>query len=165
MSSVMAEKKMKIKIHEQSDLFSEFDPDQCMLSEDIIAYIIRCYQHMKLKSQEYPVILIQSDTPVNEEEVTEKIRNNFRRETEVVNRTLRKLIIKAACLGVFGVIVLSIWLALSANAENVNIEILSIVGWVAIWEMTNILLIERQALHRSRWHMNKVIRSRIDFQR
>ena len=161
----MTEKTMKIKIHEQSDLFSEYDPDQDMLSEDIIGYIIRCYQHMKLSARECPVIQIHSDTPVNEEEVAEKIRDNFRREIDVVNRTLNKMFIKAGCLGVFGVIVLSIWLALSANSENVNIEILSIVGWVAIWETANILLIERQALQRTKWHMKKVIRSRIDFRK
>jgi hypothetical protein len=159
----MAEKTMKIKVHEQADLFSEYDPDQEMLSEDMIGYIIRCYQHMKLRAKECPVIQIQSDTPVNEEEVAEKIRNNFRREIEVVNRTLNKLFIKAACLGIFGVIILSIWIVLSANAENVNIEILSIVGWVAIWEMTNILLIECQTLQHSKWNMNKVIHSKIDF--
>ena len=46
-----------------------------------------------------------------------------------------------------------------------DIETLSIVGWVAVWEMTNILLIKCQALQRSKWNMNKVIRSRIDFKR
>ena len=90
----MAEKRMKIKIHEQSDLLSEYDPDQQMLSEDIVEYIIRCYHHMKLSARECPVIRIYSDTPVNEEEVTEKIHDNFRREIEVVNRTLNKLLLK-----------------------------------------------------------------------
>ena len=36
---------MKIKIHEQSDLFSEYDPDQEMLSEDIIGYITIAIQN------------------------------------------------------------------------------------------------------------------------
>lgn len=65
---------MKIKIHEESDLFSAFDPDQDVLSEDIFGYIIRCFQHMKTGHGKSGVIQICSDIPVDEENVKDKIR-------------------------------------------------------------------------------------------
>ena len=33
----MGKNEMKVKIHEESDLFSPYDPDQSQLSEDVIA--------------------------------------------------------------------------------------------------------------------------------
>ena len=161
----MNEKMMKIKIHEESDLFSEFDPDQRMLSEDMIGYIVRCFQGMKTGRKADHVIQICSDTPVDEESAAEKIRDNFRREKEIINRTLNRLFLKAACLGIFGIAVLSAWFFLSAKSANVNLEILSIVGWVAVWETTNIIIIERQALQRTKKNMDKIINSKIVFQK
>ena len=160
----MSEKVVRIKIHEEADLFSEFDPDQRMLSEDIIGYLVRCFQSMKAAHDDRRIIQICSDTPVDEEDVAEKIRNNFRREKDVVNRASNKLFLKALCLGVFGIIVLSIWFVLSADSENVNLEVLSIIGWVAVWEAASVLLIENQALLHSKKNMDKVINSRIVFQ-
>ena len=49
------------------------------------------------------------------------------------------------------------------GSESVNLEILSIIGWVAVWETTNILIIERQVLQRSKKNMDKIIRSKFIF--
>ena len=156
---------MKIKIHEESDLFSAFDPDQDVLSEDIFGYIIRCFQHMKTGHGKSGVIQICSDIPVDEENVKDKIRKNFRREKDVINRALNLLFFKAACLGIFGAAVLSVWLFLSAGSESVALEILSIVGWVAVWETANILIIERHDLQYSKKNMDRIINSEIVFQK
>ena len=41
---------------------------------------------------------------------------------------------------------LSIWFYLSRNDENVNLEVLSIVGCVTIWEATSIVIMGRHDL-------------------
>ena len=60
---------VKIKIHEESDLYAEMDPDHKMLSDDTISYFERVYLRKHRKIEEDYVINITSDVPVNEERV------------------------------------------------------------------------------------------------
>ena len=39
----MTTREIRMKIHEESDLYSEFDPDQNMLSDETIAYFTRSF--------------------------------------------------------------------------------------------------------------------------
>lgn len=40
-----------------------------------------------------------------------------------------------------GVIILSLWLYLSTGEDSVKLEILSIIGWVSIWEAASIFIL------------------------
>ncbi len=53
----------------------------------------------------------------------------------------------------------------TAGSESVALEILSIVGWVAVWETANILIIERHDLQYSKKNMDRIINSEIVFQK
>ena len=69
-------REIKLRIHEESDLFSPYDPDQMQLSEDMISYL-KCKSEMMLKKyKEVYTLHIFSDTPVNED----KVRNAFREQ-------------------------------------------------------------------------------------
>ena len=145
----MSKKEIRLKIHEESDLFSRFDPDQKMLSEEVIAYVAHNYlnQHRWLKDSF--TIRIISDVPVNQEKVKCRIQDYFVQEKENTDYLLKKLTLKEICLGVFGAVVLAIWLMLSQDSSNVNLEILSIIGWVTVWEATYLAIIERPDIHRA----------------
>ena len=65
---MMITEEIKLRIHEESDLFSPLDPDQQILSEDVISYLHPKYRMMYLKYQTKSgnyVLHIFSDTPVN----------------------------------------------------------------------------------------------------
>ena len=65
---MMITEEIKLRIHEESDLFSPLDPDQQILSEDVISYLHTKYRMMYLKYQPKSgnyVLHIFSDTPVN----------------------------------------------------------------------------------------------------
>lgn len=65
---MMITEEIKLRIHEESDLFSPLDPDQQILSEDVISYLHTKYRMMYLKYQTKNgsyVLHIFSDTPVN----------------------------------------------------------------------------------------------------
>ena len=64
---------IKVKIHEESDLYSPFDPDQKLLSKDVISYFTDNYINVHRKFREKYQVNIISDTPVNEENV----KNSF----------------------------------------------------------------------------------------
>ena len=46
----MNAKEIKLKIHEESDLFTPYDPDRNLLSEDVSEYVARCYKNNHRKS-------------------------------------------------------------------------------------------------------------------
>ena len=138
----MAVHEVKLKIQEESDLFSPLDPDQSMLSEEVASHFERTIEGLHIKKKDTFVIHIFSDTPVNEENVKKKIRDHLCRQRDIIKRDLRSLIRKEICLAILGAAVLAVWLYLSASTENVSVEILSIIGWVAVWEATSIAIME-----------------------
>jgi len=73
--------------------------------------------------------------------IKQKCNDYLLQERNVIKRSLRKVMLKAISLGIFGAAVLTLWFVLSANKESVGLEILSIIGWVSIWEAASIILI------------------------
>ena len=157
----MVTREIEMKIHEESDLYSSLDPKQELLSEDVTQYIARNYLDKHRSLKENYIIHIISDTPVNEEKVKKSIVEHYTTEQDNIRYELKKLTVKEICLGVFGSIILSIWLYLSARSSSVRIEILSIVGWVAIWEATSIVIMARPELHQVYKALEKAVNAEI----
>ena len=147
---IIATRIIKLKIHDEQDLFSEYDPDHKMMSEDLLSFISRSF-----------VIHIESDTPVNQESVKQRIREYFGYERDMVKKDLRLLSLKAACLAVFGIVVLVIWYYLSLDSESVNLEVLSIIGWVAVWEATSIMIMGRHDLNKLKRNYKRMSEAKI----
>ena len=143
----MATQEIKLKIHEEADMFTPYDPDQTMLEEEISDYLIRCYGNVHRKSKEEFVIHIYSDTPVNEERVKKVIRDHCEQEKANSKHEIKMETYREITLAIVGVVLLSIWFVLSASIESVWMEIISIMGWVAVWEATSIAIMRRPELH------------------
>ena len=152
---------IKMKIQEESDLFSPLDPDRKLLSGEVTDYLFRSFQNTYKDKTEKYAIHITSDTPVNEESVKEKISEYICQEIDAINRSLKNLILKAVCLGIFGIVILSIWLFLSSSSENINLEILSIIGTVAVWESVSVIIMGRHDLLQSKKELKKMLKAEI----
>ena len=157
----MAVHEIKLKIHEESDLVSPLDPDQNMLSEEVETHFERTIEKLQIKKKDSFVIHIFSDTPVDKERVKKKLRDHLCGQRDIIKRDLRSLLLKEICLAVLGAAVLAVWLYLSARTENVSVEILSIIGWVAVWEAVSIAIMEHPQLHRSKKEFERLIDARI----
>ena len=123
----MRSKEFKLRIHEEADLFSAYDPDQALLSEDVVSYLERNYMNKHRFTGEQYTLHIYSDTPVNEESVKTKLREYFSHEQDNVAHAIKKMTAKQICLAVFGFAILSLWMLLSsrsAAADVVKLEIL-----------------------------------------
>ena len=153
---------LQMKIHEESELFSPFDPQQNLLSDDAIVYFERIYVHKHRRIKEDYKLQIISDTPLDEEKIRQKIKNHFLQEIDDLNYALRVLTLKAIALALIGIIVLMIWFIVSDDA-SVKVEILCIIGWVGVWEATDIFILERPALRHTRYHLNKLANAEIIF--
>ena len=143
----MQTQEIKLRIHEEADLFTPYDPEQKLLSEEVSDYLIRCYRNIHRKTRETYRIHVFSDTPVNEERVKQAIRGHCEQERannrhEILLETLREL-----ALAFLGLVFLSLWFFLSATHESVWMEVLSIMGWVAVWEAASIAIMSRPHLH------------------
>ena len=157
----MAANEIKLRIHEEADMFSPYDPDQEMLSEDVGDYLIRCYENKHRSVREDLVIHVYSDTPVRAERVEKVIRGHCEQEMlnnrhEMMQETFREI-----CLAVLGVIFLSLWVFLSSTHEGVWMEVLSIMGWVAVWEATSIAIMRRPELYHVKKTYERALKARI----
>ena len=157
-------KEIRLKIHDESEMFSPMDPDQRLLSEDVIDYLSRVFLNKHRRLRENFVITIVSDEPVNEERVRTAIREEFDRQKDDVKYSLKRLMLKLICLAVLGAAILSLWLYFSANYETVGVEILSIMGWVCVWEATSIAILQRPDLRRMWLNLDRLLRSDIRVQ-
>lgn len=69
---------------------------------------------------------------------------------------------KAICCALLGAVFLGLWYYLSV-LKGVDSELLCIVGWVGFWEATDIYIMDRPELLKTRYHLNKLIESEVTF--
>lgn len=110
------------------------------------------------------MLRIISDTPVNEEHMLNTIHLEFDQQKDDIHHALKRLMVKMIALAVLGVAILSLWLYLSATSETVGIEILSIMGWVCVWEATSIAVLQQPELRGMWLNIERLTRSKIIFQ-
>ena len=160
----MTTQEIKLKIHEEADLFSPLDPDQRLLSEEVTSHLDRNYLNKHRSTKEKYTLHIYSDTPVDEESVKARILDYYAQERDNISFQIRKITLKEIYLVAFGVIVLIIWYFLSIKTDSIDVvkaEIISITGWVAIWEAASIFIMQRPELVFIRKAYEKLIDSRI----
>lgn len=110
-------------------------------------YLIRCFEDNHRDIRENLVIRIISDAPVDEARVKRAIREHCALERSKNRREMGMETFREICLAVVGLIFLSLWYFLSASMENMWMEVLNIMGWVAIWEATSIAIMRRPELY------------------
>ena len=106
-----------LKIHEEADLYSGFDPDQTLLSDEVISYIVRRYQEKDLGDK--PRLHIISDLPLDEDRVRKNIRDYMQQELEISVKEQKKITLKQLRLAVIGIAFIAVWLVLSAFTGTV----------------------------------------------
>ena len=144
----MNTREIRLKIEKESDLFSGFDPDQKLLSEEVSLHLARNYLNQHRSMDEKYIIHILSDSPVDERKVKERFHDYYAQELDNLKFSMKRLTLKQISLAVIGILILCVWLYFSSRSERVNVEILAIMGWVAVWEATSIAIMERPELRR-----------------
>ncbi len=135
-----------------------------MISDEVIAYLTRVFLNKHRRLQEQFVLRIISDTPVNGTRIKDAIRCEFDRQKDDVRYALRRLMVKLIVLAVLGAAILSLWLYLSATTETVGVEILSIMGWVCVWEATSIAVLQQPELRRLWFNLERLTRAEVIFE-
>ena len=84
---------------------------------------------------------------MDEERGKDAIRDHWEQEMSNAKQEMKSETKRQICLGIIGVTFITIWFFLSATVESVWMEILSIMGWVAVWEATSIAIMRKPELH------------------
>lgn len=132
-------KEIKVRIHDEDDLYDPLDPDKLYLSQDVISYIEQRYS----EKRDYGKVNIHiiSDKPVHTDRVKEAFHVYIENEKNALNKEQHLASTRQIRLFVIGIIFISIWLIISANIENILVEVLSIIGSFAIWEAADIWIV------------------------
>ena len=132
---------IKIKIHEEAELYNPLDPEQTLLADEVVAYVSRRYEEAS-RSERF-CIHIFSDTPVNEERVRENFRINMEHQQDIETKEMKTASLKQLWLFFIGICFIAIWLFAAGMTENLGVEVLSIIGSFAVWEAANIWIVEK----------------------
>ncbi|MBO7710075.1 MAG: hypothetical protein J6S83_06375 [Lachnospiraceae bacterium] len=135
-----------LNIREERELFSRFDDK--ILSQDVISFLKE-----RIKGTKGNVSLcICSDSPVNEKRVRDAFALSFTevKKTMDIDRKFNTLnMIRLLVIGIFFIL---LWYFVRSRTAGVGPEILSIIGSFAIWEATNILIVDNPEIR-----MNKLL--------
>lgn len=146
---------IKLKIHEEADLYNPLDPDQVLLSDDVVSYILRKYEE-RPDVREKHTIHIFSDTSVDEERVRRNIRRYTEEEGKIMKRKQQRSRIKQMWLFGIGIAFIAFWLFIASKTENILVEVLSIIGSFAVWEAANIWIVEVPEMKLYRRRLNRL---------
>ena len=109
-----------------------------MISEDVSDHIVRCFKNIHRRNRVEISLHIFTDTPVEEEYVKKAFREHWIQEISNIKQNARIEIRREVCLAVLGIALLTAWFILSYTYDNVWMEVLSIMGWVAVWEASSV---------------------------
>ncbi|MBR2254250.1 MAG: hypothetical protein IJ856_00275 [Candidatus Methanomethylophilaceae archaeon] len=141
---------VEIHIHvgEEADLYCRFDPSHSRLDDDLCSYLVS--EVSKLKPGKQVKIAVESPVMLDEDRVRMAFRGSLNALIDELDRQKRFNVVTQFRLLVIGLAFISVWIAASSYMEGIWPEVLSIIGSFAVWEASNIWIVENPRLFRKR---------------
>lgn len=151
-----------IKIERISDLYMKHDYKQMELSDSICDYIEEIAYMIPINID----IILEIHCPKIDEELQNKIKrnikNNYGMEIDDNEYDLATNNRRAFIFTIAGIVLLIISILLE-NIERVLADFLSVVWWVALWNMVEILFIENREIKWKRLNNQQLYDSTVKF--
>lgn len=152
---------ISIYIKESEDYYNEYDADDLTLSDDILSFISNRAETISNKYN----IVIEFDTPHISEKEKEKllsiIRSHYGLEYSLKQKTLMINQLKALVFFLIGTIFLI--LSNAVHFSKLLTDILSIAGWVSMWETLSILLFDSIKSKTNKTNIDRLYNAKIIF--
>ena len=145
---------IKIRIDDESQLYSAFDPDRNTLSADLLSYLAERYTEKEFKKK---AVLVFSGCSIDSENLKEALRRRVELELNKVQRQKRYNFFKQLRLFLTGLAIIVLGYVLAKRLSAVPTEILSIVGSFAIWESANIWIVKNPDLRMQERLMERLL--------
>ena len=151
-----------VKLEKISDLYMKHDYKQMELSDSVCDYIEEIAYMIPINTD----IVLEIHCPEIDEELQEKIRknikNNYGMEIDDNEYDLASNKRRALIFAVVGVILLAIHILIE-DFWRLFADFLSVVWWVAIWDMVEILILANQDIKWKRLNNQQLYDSTIRF--
>jgi len=150
---------ISIYINKLNNFYNEIDADELTLSDDIVNFT---NSRIKNVPQKYNVVL-EFDTPSIKKKEKEKIvsiiRSHYGLASSLEQNVLKNNKLKAITFFIIG----TIFLFISYYTSNIIRDIISIAGWVAIWETVSVLLFDNIKIRTSKLNIDRLYNAKIEF--
>ena len=152
---------IRLRIHDEAELYSPFDEERLIISDDIVDYIFRRYKEKKFG--EKMIIHIVSDEDID----MGKLKKAFGEylDVERLQLTKEKKSNTVKQLWMFGVGVLFIAVGLYAASILPALlgEIISTIGAFAMWEAASIWIVQNPSNRIKRKWIDSLTRTEVTF--
>ena len=157
--------KAVIPIHLNSinELYMKHDHKKLVLSDEVCNYIEEISYIIPLK---YPIVLEIYCPEISEEQqlrIKKVIKNNY--GMEIDDRDYDIHVANRKCISLFfmGLVFMLLSFALHNKVTQFVVEFFSIAGWVALWEMFEVLMLNKSAKRTERLYKLQLYDSEIRF--
>ena len=152
-----------IKLEKISDLYMKHDYKQMELSDSVCDYIEEIAYMIPINTD----IVLEIHCPEIDEELQTKIKknikNNYGMEIDDNEYDLSVNNRKALIFAVVGLLLLVVDVFISKNLGSIFSNFLSVVWWVAIWDMVEILAVANQEIKWKRLNNQQLYDSTVKF--
>lgn len=153
---------IKIRIKEESDLYNPLDPDQETLSDDVTSYLEQKFSE-QANIHGKPEVHFLSEKTVDEERVRRNFQTYIQREMDLLTKSQRRASVKQARLFLIGLLFIAVWLLIAVNTDNIVAEVLSIIGSFAVWEASDIWIVEAPEMRMKKRILKRLSETEIIF--
>ena len=152
-----------IHLNNINELYMKHDHKKLALSDDVCDYIEEIAYIIPLK---YPIVLEIYCPEISEEQqlrIKKVIKNNY--GMEIDDRDYDIHVANRKCISLFfmGLIFMLLSFALNGKVTQFVVEFFSIAGWVALWEMFEVLMLNNAAKRTERLYKLQLYDSEIRF--
>ena len=127
-----------IRIRDEAELYNRFDPTQTRLSNDAYSYLKSLLQEMDAGERKNDIIQIQCDGEIDLDRAKKAIYAAVMRDIDDYNQQLGVNKLKMIRLYVIGIALIVIGFALALVLDQLILEVISIVGSMAVKDAATI---------------------------
>ena len=156
---------INLVVHDDSDFLSPYsESSQEIVSQEVASFLD---SKAKLIKQNKPLHIVVKSDKIEESEretCTRAIKNYYYNEKIDLERTLKFYLISSLILTIAAVVIfalLYLWI-INANIEILS-EIITVIGWVFLWEAVDLFCIRSSLLQVRRRRCQNFINAQISF--
>ncbi len=152
---------MKIKIHNEDELYNSFDKFEETLSDDLISYINNKEDISSIKEEEK--IEIISTKKIDENKFKKSFEKYCNEQLILIKRQQKINRTKQIGMLIVGIIFIIFSIVLAEKINIIILEIISTIGSFSIWESANSWLLQSKAIKFNKLKAIKLKNSEISF--
>lgn len=154
---------IKLKIHDESDLYNVFDSENEILADEVSSYLRKKFSENTFPFEKIELKII-SEKKLNQERCKKNIKSYVENELNLLARQKKRSIVKQIWLLALGMFFIALWIFLESITESVIATVVCIVGWFAVWEAANIWLVESPEMRIEKLRLQKMEKTEIKFE-